>query len=209
MKPTTLNESFETFHALCDHPPQNPLKLLQEWLEEAEILKIVEPRGMVLSTVDTDKKPSSRVVLLKTIDEKGVIFVSSETSKKGKDLQLNPMAAGTLWWRETMQQINFYGCVTKLPSDIADRLFDERRRESQAVAAVSHQSSPLINEHDLRQQVIELVNAPGNIKRPECWQAYHIAIEEIEFFYGSQIRFHNRLRYGLIKGVWAHQRLQP
>lgn len=78
--PSLVNPGF-------NEPPHNPLHLLQQWLSEADRLNISEPRGLVLSTVDSTGRPSSRVVLLKTIDETGAIFVSSSASKKGLDLQ--------------------------------------------------------------------------------------------------------------------------
>ena len=82
-----------------DAPPSDPMLLFKQWLNSAESIKISEPRGFVLSTVDNSGKPSSRVVLLKDLDDKGIIFSSSSISQKGKDLNHNPIASGTLWWR--------------------------------------------------------------------------------------------------------------
>ncbi len=87
----------------------NPLHVLKKF-KDAEHLGVREPGSLILSTVDRHKKPLSRVVLLKTIDDTGVIFASSSASKKGKDIATNPFVAGTLWWRETLQQVNFMGC---------------------------------------------------------------------------------------------------
>lgn len=187
----------------------DPLVMLQEWLKTADKLKISEPRGLVLSTVDTLKRPSSRVVLLKECDKTGVIFTSREESAKGRDLKLNPWAAGTLWWRETIQQINFQGKVTQLSNDIADKLFQERPKEAQAVAVASKQSALMETEEELRKNIVKILNSVDKIKRPEGWHAYHLTIESIEFWQGSQDRFHKRVRYDLIKGSWQHQRLQP
>ena len=192
-----------------DQAPDNPLHLLKKWLTIADQLKVSEPRGFVLSTVDIYGKPSSRVVLLKTIDDTGVIFASSETSQKGLDLSKNPIASGTLWWRETMQQINFCGVTTKLPTHLTDTIFTERTREAQAVAALSYQSESMTDEVSLRLAIAKLVHQSKKIERPETWHGYHIAIETIEFWHGSQDRFHNRLRYDLKDGAWGHQKLQP
>lgn len=200
--PTLVDPGFDT-------PTKNPLYLLQKWLDEADNLNIAEPRGMVLSTVDSRCHPSSRVVLLKECDETGIIFTTSSTSTKGKDLELNPFAAGNLWWRETMQQVCFRGRVNQLSDDKSDEIFQERTREAQAVASVSHQSAPLLNESVLRDKICALINTKGPIERPEGWNAYHIAVESIEFWHGSNDRFHKRLRYDLINGQWEHQRLQP
>ncbi len=200
--PSLVNSGF-------DSPPNDPLELLKRWLQTADQLKIIEPRGMVLTTLDASNKPSSRVVLLKAIDDEGVVFASSETSKKGQDLHQNPVAAGTLWWRETMQQINFSGHVTKLPDTVADKIFQERTRESQAATAVSHQSAPMTDEKIMRKAIKRLIDEPGNISRPTAWHAYHITIDSIEFWLGSRDRLHGRLRYELNDGVWSHRKLQP
>jgi pyridoxamine-phosphate oxidase len=192
-----------------EQPPENPLFLLQQWLVMAEQLQIVEPRGFVLSTVDVYGKPSSRVVLVKTVDDSGVVFASSEHSHKGIELSKNPVASGTLWWRESVQQINFFGTVTKLAAEISDDIFLNRTREAQAVAALSHQSATMTDEINLRAEIKKLVNQSGKIVRPTSWCAYHISLKTIEFWHGAQNRFHDRLRYDLKNGVWYHQKLQP
>jgi len=200
--PSLVNSGF-------DKPPVNPLSLLQDWLTQAEKLGVSEPKGVVISTVDTSGRPSSRVVLLKNCDEHGVIFATGQDSAKGKDLEINPWAAGTLWWRETVQQVNFQGRVSKLSREVSDEVFQARTRDAQAVAAVSKQSAPLLDEAALRRKVQDLVQTNQKIERPEGWHAYHLAFEAIEFWHGSKDRFHKRLRYDLVKGHWQHQTLQP
>jgi pyridoxamine 5'-phosphate oxidase len=187
----------------------DPIQLLHHRIEEAERLGIVEPKAFVLSTVDLSGKPSSRAVLIKAVDSTGIVFASSELSKKGQDLHQNPMVAGTLWWKEIDQQINFCGHASKLDASISDELFSKRPREARAIAAVSIQSAPLIDEDALREMRDKLVQQPDPIKRPNAWHAYHIAIEAIEFFHFSKVRFHSRLRYDLKNGSWIHHRLQP
>jgi pyridoxamine-phosphate oxidase len=192
-----------------DHPPANPMALLKQWLLTADQLNISEPRGLVLSTVNAKMQPSSRVVLLKDCDETGIVFASSALSAKGQDLQLNPSAAGTLWWRETMQQINFQGRVKPCSAEFSDTIFYDRPISAQAVANVSKQSVPLIDEAAMKAHVAELLQQSELIKRPADWHAYHFVIESIEFWHGSKDRFHKRLRYTLANHVWNHQMLQP
>ncbi len=192
-----------------DNPPSNPLLLLDKWLKSADHLGVREPRGFVLCTVNQALQPSSRVVLLKGSDEQGIIFTTSSESGKGKDLKANPQAAGTLWWRETIQQINFSGKVVELPPEIADKIFQERTREAQAVTALSKQSAPLFDEKKLRDDILTLVNTKDPIKRPPGWLAYHLIVEFIEFCQGDKSRFHQRLRYQLKQGSWHHQLVQP
>jgi pyridoxamine 5'-phosphate oxidase len=200
--PTFIDSEFEA-------PPPNPLVLLNKWLESAINIGVYEPRGMVLSTVDVSGRPSSRVVLLKEFDEKGVIFGTHQESRKGKDLALNPWAAGTLWWHETIQQVNFQGYVTRLSKEKSDGLFYARIREAQAVASLSQQSVPLTDEEALKDEILKLMQTRDIIERPQGWHAYHIAVESIEFWHGGKNRFHKRLHYDLLNGTWSHQRLQP
>jgi pyridoxamine 5'-phosphate oxidase len=209
MEAKTLTENPDLINSGFDCPPDNPLDLLQSWLYTADLLKTIEPRGLVLSTINTQNAPSSRIVLLKTVDEKGVTFASSETSQKGRDLQTNPAAAGTLWWRETMQQINFQGTVTKLANNISDEIFKERPPAAQAVATISTQSAPMTNEQKLRTEVSKILAQSEPISRPKTWHGYHISIETIEFWHGNKDRFHHRLRYELKNKIWRHLKLQP
>jgi pyridoxamine 5'-phosphate oxidase len=128
-----------------ENPKPNPISMLQEWLSEAESLGIHEPRSLILSTVNQRHHPTSRVVFLRSCDETGVIFATSQTSRKGKDMQENPYVAGTLWWRESLQQINFQGHVTRLVEEHSDAIFHARTREAQSIAVVSKQSAQLTN----------------------------------------------------------------
>jgi pyridoxamine-phosphate oxidase len=192
-----------------DAVPANPMLLFRQWLNSAESIKISEPRGFVLSTVDKYGKPSSRVVLLKDLDDKGIIFSSSSLSQKGQDLSSNPVTSGTLWWRETMQQINFSGSVSILPDDMSDTIFSERSLEAKAVASISIQSNVMRDEQLIRAAVASLIKADKPISRPKTWHAYIIVIESIEFWLGNVDRFHNRLRYDLKDGIWQHHKLQP
>lgn len=208
-EPKTLTGNPALAHSGFDELPRNPLHLLQNWFHDAIRLNVSEPGGVVLSTVDGNGKPSSRVVLLKTIDDTGVIFASSSSSKKGMDISNNTSVAGTLWWRETMQQVNFMGCAVKMKPSISDEMWSERTREAQAVTTISDQSSAMVDEERIKQRIKDLINSKTNIPRPETWCAYHINIQDIEFWLGSQDRFHHRVQYKLNNDVWHHQKLQP
>lgn len=192
-----------------DFPPQNPLELLRLWFDAALTLNVCEPYGMTLATVDSDGHPSTRVVLLKDFDERGLFFATSAESNKGKDLEGNPWAACTLWWRESVQQINCKGRVRKLSDIESDEMFKERTRSAQAVASVSKQSALLENEKLLRDQASELIVKKAEIDRPKSWYGYVLELTCIEFWHGSADRFHKRLRYNLVNGCWNCARLQP
>lgn len=192
-----------------DCPPANPLLLFQKWLEEAEKLGVKEPRALILSTATKLGRPSSRVVFLRTCNETGVIFATGEKSTKGRELASNPWASGTLWWPESIQQINFQGQARPLSVEKSDEIFQSRTREAQSIAVISQQSASLTDEAALRHQVTTLMNSNEKINRPSDWHAYHLMIEVIEFWHGSTDRFHKRLRYNLNEGSWHHQYLQP
>lgn len=192
-----------------DTPPANPLELLRTWFDTAIQLKVCEPYGITLATVNAAGHPSTRVVLLKGFDERGLLFATSEESNKGKDLATNPWAACTLWWRETVQQINCKGRVRKLSEVESDEMFKERVMAACVIASVSKQSSPLIDENALRNQVNDLIARQTEIQRPNSWNAYVLELTSIEFWHGSADRFHKRLRYDLVNGDWNYVRLQP
>ena len=205
----TLMGNPALIHSRFDELPYNPLDLLKNWFNDAIKFDVSEPGGLILSTVDRDGKPVSRVILLKNIDDTGVIFASSSNSKKGMDISKNTLVAGTLWWRETMQQVNFVGRAAKMQSSISDAIWSGRTREAQAVSVISDQSSVMVDEERIKQRVRDLVHSKTNIPRPETWHAYHITIQDIEFWLGSQDRFHHRVQYKLSNDVWHHQTLQP
>ena len=192
-----------------DTPPNNPLELLRTWFHTALQLNVSEPYGITLATVDAVGHPSTRVVLLKGFDERGFFFATSEESNKGKDLAANPRAACNLWWRETIQQINCKGRVRKLSEAESDEMFRDRIVAAQAIAAISKQSAPLIDETALRNRVDALITEEAEIQRPKSWHGYVLEITSIEFWHGSADRFHKRLRYDLVDGCWQHRRLQP
>jgi len=141
------------------NPPRDPIILLRTWFERAAELGVREPQGMTLSTVDSFGYPSSRVVLIKEIDNKGLVFGTSKNSTKGRDIEVNPRVSGNFWWRETLQQINFSGRVEKLPSEKSDDIFKRRTRESRAIANASKQSTFLRDERALREEVCKLVKS--------------------------------------------------
>lgn len=192
-----------------DQPPCNPMHLLQTWLLCAENLDVSEPRDLVLSTINGKNYPSSRVVMLTDIDDNGIVFGTTTTSNKGIDLAINPVAAGTLWWRETMQQINFAGTVSKCTSEFSDKVFAERMRLARATTCIFDSGEILVDEDVLKRRVEQLMNSSDEITRPLKWSAYHINIETIEFWHGSADRLHKRLRYNLTKNIWEYSRLQP
>ncbi|MDC7122481.1 pyridoxal 5'-phosphate synthase [Cellulomonas fimi] len=192
-----------------DDPPREPMPLVRAWFDSARERGLREPFAATLATVDEHGDPRTRTVLLKTVDEHGLVFGSSTTSRKGRHLAARPRAALTVYWRETLQQVNVTGAVEVLPDDVADTLFARRTRDAQAATAASRQSRPLTSEPDLRAEAARLAAAEGPVVRPADWVAYRVVPDAVELWYGSPDRLHRRLQYVRMGATWEATRLQP
>ncbi|WP_217254037.1 phenazine biosynthesis FMN-dependent oxidase PhzG [Streptomyces sp. AC602_WCS936] len=194
-----------------DEPPAAPEGLVRAWLDSAVTRGVREPFAAVLATADATGRPSSRVLLVKDVDERGFVFTSFRGSRKGQQLAANPWASLTFYWRESLQQITVEGQVETLTDQESDELFARRPRAAQATTAVSRQSRPLADEAELRGRAGALAAAGAEVARPAEWTGYRLAPQSVEFWYGSPDRLHRRLRYvrAGLTAPWTHQRLQP
>jgi len=204
----TLSGEIELELPEFDDPPADPLQLLRRWLEIADRHGVKEARALALATVGEDGRPSSRTVLLRGVDPVPV-FTSDRESRKGRQLAARPWAAGTLYWRETTQQVTLEGRVGEMSEEESDVLFAERTRVAQAATIVSGQSEDLEDEEALRARAQELIESGEPLARPEGWRGYRLVPERIEFWAGSADRLHRRLLYELSGEDWQHRRLQP
>jgi dihydrophenazinedicarboxylate synthase len=189
-----------------DEPPSDPLALLRQWLAVAVRRRVSEPGAFVLATAGADGRPSGRVVLLKEVDDRGLVFTSDSTSRKGRDLAANPWATAVFHWRETVQQIVVTGPVHTTTPDESDALFAERPVRAQITAALSAQSRPLDDEAALRRRAAAHSTPPA---RPDGWTGYVLAPQRIEFWHGRTDRLHRRLEYARAGNGWRTCRLQP
>jgi pyridoxamine-phosphate oxidase len=189
-------------------PPAEPLPLLERWLAAADERGIREPRALALATADADGRPSNRIVLLKQATP-AIVFAFGAGSRKGRELAANPRAAGTLYWRETLQQVVFEGPVERLSAEESDRLFAERPPAGRAATVASNQGDALEDPDALQREAAELARNGGALRRPEDWGGYRLDPDLVEFWHGSPDRLHRRLLYVKTEGSWRHQRLQP
>ena len=189
-----------------DSPPADPLPLLERWLRGAEKMGVREPRALALATADGEGRPSVRTLLVKQLTPT-LVFSGSYESRKGRDLAANPRAAGSLYWRETLQQITIEGPVERLSEEESDALFAARPAAGRATTVASEQGATLADPDALRSRADELGGA--ELRRPANWGGYRLDPDLVEFWHGSPTRLHRRLLY--IKGEdgWGHQRLQP
>jgi pyridoxine/pyridoxamine 5'-phosphate oxidase len=122
---------------------------------------------------------------------------------------VNPRAAGTLYWRETLQQIVFEGPVEQMSESESDALFAERPRRGQATTVASSQGEVLADPERLRARAAELAEGEETLRRPGDWRGYLLDPDLIEFWHGSRDRLHRRLLYVKADAGWTHRRLQP
>ena len=167
--------------------------------------------AMTLSTVDKEGKPSSRTVLLKTVDERGFIFFTNYDSRKGRELAENPNAALTFFWSELERQVCVAGSVTKLPAAESEKYFKSRPRGSQIGAWASSQSETVPDRTFLENKWREFEQKfPGEIPLPPNWGGFILMPERIEFWQGRPSRLHDRMCYTRqADGSWKIERLSP
>ena len=210
MELSDLRREFGKYSLEEEKLPASPLPMFNYWLEKAKNAGINEFNAMVLSTVGKQGRPSSRIVLLKEVSPSGrLIFYSNYSSKKGRDLDLNPFAALLFFWRTLERQIRIEGFIEKLSKKKSDNYFYSRPPESQISAIVSAQSETIESLADLKNKREKLLKMPANIKRPENWGGYELKPEMFEFWQGGKHRMHDRIRYRLKKGDWKMDRLAP
>ena len=191
----------------------DPLEQFALWLREAENAGIYEPNAMVVSTVDTQHRPSSRTVLLKGLDHKGFDFVTNYGSTKAQQLATNSELSLLFPWYSLQRQVIVLGTASLASAAVSDAYFAARPRDSQLASMASKQSQPIASREAIEAQVTELTRqfeTVAVIPRPAGWGAVHVVPRSIEFWQGRTSRMHDRMRYsGSTEGGWVVERLQP
>ena len=190
---------------------RNPLDQFKVWWDEVIQSGIDEPNAMNLSTCSIEGKPSSRIVLLKEVNENGFVFFTNYNSRKGKEMEQNNFVSVLFFWKELERQVRVEGKVAKIPAEKSDEYFASRPRESQIGAWSSPQSTVIddrsILEKNEKQYADQFQNQ--NIERPQHWGGYLVIPQQIEFWQGRPGRLHDRLRYSLRENQWIIERLAP
>jgi pyridoxamine 5'-phosphate oxidase len=190
----------------------DPVQQLQRWLDEAAAARLLEPGAMTLATARRDGAPSARIVLLKGLDEHGMVFFTDTRSRKGEDLADNPHAALCFWWGELERQVRVSGGVQPISAADSDAYYRTRPEGSRISAWASYQSRVVPNRGVLEAQWAEVAQrfAGGEIPRPPYWGGYRVAPDDYEFWQGRPNRLHDRLRYRRnASGQWIIERLSP
>lgn len=192
--------------------PRDPTALLQQWLREAAAAGVGEPNGMALATCDAGGQPHCRVVLLKQIDARGLVFFTNRDSDKGRQLLANARAAATFWWQAPQnRQVRVLGVVAPTDDATSDEYFAARPRDAQFASAASPQSLVVADRAELERRVDELRRRVGDgpVLRPSHWGGYALQPTSVEFWQGRLARLHDRLRWVRDGAAWRVERLAP
>ena len=190
---------------------ENPFEQLGNWIEEAIDAQILDPYAMTISTATPNGIPSSRVVYLRGIYERGLVFYTNYNSQKGKELQQNPTIALNFYWAEVERQIRIEGIVEKFSAEASDKYFAERPRESQLGAWASSQSEEISSREELKQRLIDYQTQfeGEEVPRPPHWGGYLVKPNYFEFWQGRPSRLHDRIYYKKSGDNWKLGRLMP
>ncbi len=190
----------------------DPNPLLERWLEAAVAAGITEPNAMALATVGADGRPSVRVVLLKGLDERGLVFYTGYDSRKSQDLAVEPWAAATLLWHDVGRQVRVEGPVSRVGAAESDAYFATRPRDSQLGAWASPQSDVVPDRAALERRLADVTARFGDgdpVPRPPGWGGWRLQPEVVEFWQGRPGRLHDRLRFRRRGDGWDRDRLAP
>lgn len=190
----------------------DPYALMREWLKAAEASEINDPNAMALATVDPDGLPNVRMVLLKDIDNDGIVFFTNYESVKAREIEAAGKAALVLHWKSLRRQVRLRGTVERVSAERSDEYYKSRALQSRLGAWASRQSQPLASRGALMAEVAKLTLAKGpNPPRPDHWGGYKIRAVEIEFWADGAYRLHDRFRWtrAAQDGDWTIVRLNP
>jgi pyridoxamine 5'-phosphate oxidase len=193
----------------------DPMAQFGSWFQQALDAEVPEPNAMTLATVGEDRRPSTRVVLIKGYDERGIVWYTNYDSRKGRELAANPHAALQFHWVELERVVRIEGRVSRVDEAESDAYYRSRPIDSRIGAWASPQSSVITSRGVLvanaakfgAQFLPSLMS--GGPPRPPHWGGYRLVADTWEFWQGRKSRLHDRLRYRLDAGSWVRERLAP
>jgi pyridoxamine 5'-phosphate oxidase len=200
-------ERAELDESSCD---PDPLKQFGLWMQQALDGQLPEPNAMTLATVGPDGRPSTRVVLIKGFDERGIVWYTNYASRKGRELEAHPVAALQFHWVELERVVRIEGTVTRTSAEESDAYYASRPLDSRIGAWASPQSEVIGSRSVLvanaaRYGAQYLLHPP----RPPHWGGFRLSPDRWEFWQGRKSRLHDRVRYRLDAGTWVRERLAP
>jgi len=189
----------------------DPIAQFQRWFAEAVATGVSEPEAMCVATASPDGIPSGRIVLLKSVDERGFVFYTNYESPKSRELAANPAIQLVWWWYLQRRQVRVAGRASRVTPEESDAYFTTRERESQLAAWASPQSQVLSDRAELDVEVgaAERRFAGVSVPRPPWWGGIRVRPASVEFWQGRAHRLHDRFRYVGAGDGWRVERLAP
>ena len=205
-----LRKSYERAELDEGAASERPLALFEAWLQQAIAAQVPEPNAMTLATVGADGRPSTRVVLVKAVDERGLVWYSNFNSRKGQQLAANPVAALQFHWVELERVVRIEGLVERVADADADAYYASRPLDSRIGAWASPQSQVISSRGVLVAQAARYAAQFAlSPPRPPHWGGYRLLPDRWEFWQGRKSRLHDRLCYRMVDGHWIRERLAP
>lgn len=195
-----------------DSVDKNPMSQFRKWFEEAQKSELLEPNAMVISTVDENARPFQRTVLMKALDDKGIVFYTNYNSRKAKQLAKNANISLLFPWYGLERQVAIIGTAEKVSTKESLQYFSSRPYGSQLGAWVSQQSKVISSRSILETKLAEMKQKfkEGKVPLPDFWGGYRVIPSSIEFWQGRQSRLHDRLIYQKeVDGNWNISRMAP
>ena len=191
--------------------PDSPFELFKFWLDKAILVDNENANAFVLSTVSSNSLPSSRVVLLRGLDNNGLTFFTNYNSSKSLDIDINNNVSINFFWPQLEKQVRILGSASKISSDESDIYFNSRPMHSQLGALLSNQSTEISLDHDYSNHLskLEAEHANKKVIRPKYWGGYRVMPEYFEFWQGRPSRLHDRLCYSYKNNSWLKTRKSP
>lgn len=205
-----MRKSYEQAALDESHVKSLPIDQFHHWFDEAVKSRVLEPNAMTLATVGQDGRPSTRVLLLKGADARGLVWFTNYGSRKGQELDANPFAAMQFFWPELERVVRIEGRVERVSELESDEYYRSRPLGSRIGAWVSPQSSVLGSRDELEAAWAEQQSLLGDDPpRPPHWGGHRMIPDRWEFWQGRPSRLHDRLVYLMREGDWVLQRLAP
>ena len=190
----------------------NPLDQFRVWFQEAKEAEVEEPNAMTLSTVSEGGIPSSRIMLLKEVNDSGFVFFTNFLSRKAQEINANEDVAIVFLWLAQHRQVRINGIAEQISREESKAYFQSRPRESQIGAWASPQSDVVISKEELDKRFDDITLKYKDVKVLPCpphWGGYLIRPIELEYWQGRPSRLHDRFRYRVKDGNWIIERLAP